>query len=98
MLPGTARAVGSCKLPISKPEGFAPAGVPHRPFSALGAPLTLPADMPRATFFRCRTCREEEGGGILLYTPMKWKREGWIVKWRQVRRGGWFGLSLDVRP
>ena len=44
----------------------------------------IPADMPRATFFRCRTCREEEGGGILLYTPMKWKREGWIVKWRQV--------------
>ena len=40
--------------------------------------------MPRATFFRCRTCREEEGGGILLFTPMKWKREGWIVKWRQV--------------
>lgn len=51
------------------------------------AELQSPPDMPRATFFRCRTCREEEGGGILLFTPMKWKREGWIVKWRQEEDG-----------
>lgn len=42
------------------------------------------ADMPRATFFRCKSAVDEEG--IVLLTPMKWKREGWIVKWRQVLR------------
>jgi hypothetical protein len=45
----------------------------------------LAADMPRATFFRCKSAVDEQG--IVLYTPMKWKREGWVVKWRQV--GAW---------
>lgn len=38
--------------------------------------------MPRATFFRCKSAIDEDG--IVLYTPMKWKRDGWLVKWRQV--------------
>ena len=39
------------------------------------------ADMPRATFFRCKSAVDEEG--IVLFTPLKWKREGWMAKWRQ---------------
>lgn len=49
--------------------------------------LSIPppfADMPRATFFRCKSVVDEEEGGILLFTPLKWRRDGWIAKWRQV--------------
>lgn len=51
------------------------------------AQLAAPADMPRATFFRCKTAVDLEDGSILLFTPMKWKRDGWIVKWRQDEDG-----------
>lgn len=50
--------------------------------------------MPRATFFRCKTCRDEESGAILLYTPLKWKREGWVAKWRQEEDGS---IALAAR-
>lgn len=52
--------------------------------SSVNPPKPQTPDMPRATFFRCKSAVDEEGR-ILLFTPLKWKRDGWIAKWCQVR-------------
>ena len=62
--------------PLPLPPALPPPPPPPSPLAA--------ADMPRATFFRCKSAVDEQGG-IVMFTPMKWKREGWMVKWRQVR-------------
>lgn len=45
----------------------------------------FPTDMPRATFFRCLTVTEPSG--VALYAAIKWRSEGWILRWRQQRSG-----------
>ncbi|KAL4852880.1 SEC12-like protein 2 [Chlorella vulgaris] len=56
------------------------------------AQLEVPPEMPRASFFRCKSTVDDEG--IVLLTPMKWKRDAWMVKWRQDPDGG---IHLDSR-
>ena len=54
--------------------------------------LQPPADLPRATFFRCRSAIDDEG--IALYTPVKFKGQGYILRWRQGEDGR---LIFDAR-
>eukprot|EP00887_Chlorella_sp_A99_P000209 scaffold13.g209.t1 len=54
--------------------------------------LQPPQDLPRATFFRCKSTTDERG--IVLFTPLKWKREGWVAKWRQEDDGS---IRLEAR-
>ena len=49
------------------------------------AQLQPPADLPRATFFRCKSAVDEDG--IALYTPVKFKGEGYVLRWRQEESG-----------
>ncbi|KAL4422678.1 hypothetical protein ABPG75_008875 [Micractinium tetrahymenae] len=61
------------------------------------AQLAAPPDMPRATFFRCKSAVDEEGR-ILLFTPLKWRRDGWIAKWRQEEDGSIHLLARSRKP
>lgn len=54
--------------------------------------LQPPPDLPRATFFRCKAAVDEEG--IVFFTPVKFKGEGYILKWRQLDSGV---LTLEQR-
>lgn len=47
--------------------------------------LSAPEDMPRATFFRCQAARDARG--IAIYTAVKWKGGGHILRWRQADSG-----------
>lgn len=58
--------------------------------------LQPPEDLPRATFFRCKTTVDEEG--IALYTPIKWKGEGYVLRWRQDENGEIKFESRSKRP
>jgi WD40 repeat protein len=57
------------------------------------AQLHPPPHLPRATFFRCKAAADPRG--IALFTPVKFKGEGYVLRWRQDDRGG---ISLEVRP
>ncbi|KAL6770646.1 SEC12 [Auxenochlorella protothecoides x Auxenochlorella symbiontica] len=54
--------------------------------------LAVPQDMPRATFFKCITLAE--GAGPAIYTAVKWKGEGHILRWRQLASGE---IRLEAR-
>jgi len=54
--------------------------------------LLPPADLPRATFFRCRSAVDENG--IALYTPVKFKGAGHVLRWRQTPDGE---VNLEAR-
>ena len=43
--------------------------------------LQPPKEFPRAVFFRCKSAIDEDG--IALYTPIKFKGQGYILRWRQ---------------
>lgn len=47
--------------------------------------LQPPAELPRAAFFRCKSTIDEDG--IALYTPVKFKGQGYILRWRQTEDG-----------
>jgi prolactin regulatory element-binding protein len=47
--------------------------------------LQPPKELPRAAFFRCKTAIDEDG--IALYTPVKFKGNGYIMRWRQTEDG-----------
>jgi prolactin regulatory element-binding protein len=54
--------------------------------------LQPPNDLPRATFFRCKTAVDEDG--IAFYTPVKFKGQGYVLRWRQDEEGN---VSLEHR-
>ena len=56
------------------------------------AQLQLPADMPRASFFRCKSVVDE--AGIALYTAVRWKGNGYVLRWRQDEAGA---ITLESR-
>ena len=47
--------------------------------------LSPPSAFPRATFFRCKSTTDENG--IALYTPIKFKGRGYILRYRQDEDG-----------
>jgi prolactin regulatory element-binding protein len=47
--------------------------------------LQPPKELPRAAFFRCKSTVDEDG--IALYTPVKFKGQGYILRWRQNEDG-----------
>jgi len=47
--------------------------------------LQLPAELPRGAFFRCKSTIDEDG--IALYTPVQFKGQGYILRWRQTEDG-----------
>jgi prolactin regulatory element-binding protein len=47
--------------------------------------LQPPPELPRAAFFRCKTAIDEDG--IALYTPVKFKGQGYILRWMQTEDG-----------
>ena len=58
--------------------------------------LHAPADLPRATFFRCKSTVDEDG--IALYAAIKWKGEGYILRFRQDENGEIQLESRSKRP
>lgn len=47
--------------------------------------LSPPSSFPRATFFRCKSTVDDNG--IALYTPIKFKGRGYILRYRQDEDG-----------
>ena len=58
----------------------------------LVAQLQPPPELPRATFFRCKSAVDESG--IALYTPVKFKGCGYVLRWRQGESGE---IQLEAR-
>lgn len=58
----------------------------------LVAQLQPPPELPRATFFRCKSSVDEDG--IALYTPVKFKGAGHVLRWRQGEGGD---IKLEAR-
>jgi prolactin regulatory element-binding protein len=54
------------------------------------AELVPPPELPRATFFRCKTAVDEDG--IALYTAVKFKGKGYMLRWQQRSDGD---IQLD---
>lgn len=59
---------------------------------ALVMKLQPPPDLPRATFFRCKAAVDE--AGIALYTPVKFRGQGYVLRWRQDDSGD---IRMEVR-
>lgn len=59
------------------------------------AELVPPPQLPRATFFRCKTAVDEDG--IAIYTALKFKGRGYVLRWQQDADGN-IHLDGDRHP
>lgn len=58
--------------------------------------LKSPIDLPRSTFFRCKSVVDDEG--VAFYTPVKFKGQGYILRWRQRDDGQLFLEARSPKP
>jgi len=58
--------------------------------------ISTPSDMPRGSFFRCISAVDDSG--IVLYTPMRFKGKGYIIKWAQDKAGNIYLKAKSKNP